>query len=215
MLIEEAINRSMGPTYKLALVEIPTPKGVSADASLLAIAYPAITEDHKGTYQEKTLTRLLGSSFRERPDIDEVHKVFSRDTCVLFLDFPKGTPKEKVHELFLMHIEANWSRGRRVILNEVVNAWAADHHIVEQRHKLMSGNITIRAVMPPNKEIPHCVVNELSYLGSVDAPDTATRISRLLKMHGAIAVNYVRGETPTNEVKLAEEVRDWAMACSA
>ena len=178
------------------------------------LLWPTPPISFRGRGEQKLIDRLQSKHFKDRPDFDEISKVFRFNPHVVFGFFDPSASVEKCYDHMATKIERCWHQGRRVILEEVVRAWLPDYKLVVQRYHYNQVQSTITTVVPPGFQLNGEAISEIDYLTRTDTPQTAKRIARLLKNNGAVAVNFVRGDTPTNEVDLAEEVRNWAMACS-
>lgn len=213
MNTRETISRMMGLGTQIVSTKIPK-KGKGDESEYLVIV--AYTSNIlPGTGEQKLIDRLLSKHFKDRPDFDEISKTFRYNPHVVFEFFEPTSGVEKCYDHMVTKIERCWHRGRRVILEEVVKAWLPDYKVVMQRHHYDQVQSTVTMVVPPNFQLNNETHSEIDYLTRTDTPETAKRIGRLLKNNGAIAVNFVRDHTLVNEISLAEEVRNWAMACSA
>lgn len=210
----DLIKRKMGEDVVIKTYEIPIDKD-SKNRATLAFAH---TEN---AWFEKSELEYLAKLDASKPselyrfDIAAFEKNFKHHTHMVYVTRLNCVSEHAIMDALLTQVERNWSHGRRIFLTDTVGAWLKGYKVHQELIEDTLGRTCVVMVVPEDFHLDNAVLRELDYLRRVDSADTAERISKLMRKHGAIAVNFVRGETPNNMLLLSEEVRNWAMACSA
>lgn len=206
------IERLMGPGTVVKGYAIPTSKD-SKDVVSLIFAYPANVWFEKN--EQEYLAKLEAAKDKElyRFEICDFEKRFKHHTHMVYTTRLNVPSDYQMADALLTQIERNWAHGRRIFLTDTVDAWLKGYKVHQEVTETLLGKTCVTMVVPDHFQLNDATHRELDYLRRIDSAETAERISKLMRKHGAVAVGFTRGCTPPNTLLLAEEVRNWAMSC--